>query len=398
MASVDPKAVLEGRIPGRPPVGLIIGLIVSSACALMALGLDAVLGGRGFGVGLLLALLPVPLLVALVLCLDRLEPEPARNLILAFMWGAGVAVLGALVLNTLGMIYVTVPVFGETKGHFVSATLGAPLVEESLKGAVLFGFLWFRRDEIDGFVDGIVYAALVAIGFAMMENVTYYMRAYDQGGTAQLQGVFIGRGVLSPLGHPLFTSMTGLGVAYAATHRGVGRVLAPIAGLLAAMLLHGLWNGASAFGLTGLAVVYLLDLFILLLLIIVIIMDRRRTVQLINRYVPLYYDTGLVTPQDVWMLGRLPARRAARRWARAVGGRSAARAMADFQLAATELALLHRRAQRGTIDPAKFEQRRDALLELMRLARQAFLRTPPRPVMPPWAGPQASGFYRPLLE
>jgi RsiW-degrading membrane proteinase PrsW (M82 family) len=374
MASVDPKAVLEGRIPGRPPVGLIIGLIVSSACALMALGLDAVLGGRGFGVGLLLALLPVPLLVALVLCLDRLEPEPARNLILAFMWGAGVAVLGALVLNTLGMIYVTVPVFGETKGHFVSATLGAPLVEESLKGAVLFGFLWFRRDEIDGFVDGIVYAALVAIGFAMMENVTYYMRAYDQGGTAQLQGVFIGRGVLSPLGHPLFTSMTGLGVAYAATHRGVGRVLAPIAGLLAAMLLHGLWNGASAFGLTGLAVVYLLDLFILLLLIIVIIMDRRRTVQLINRYVPLYYDTGLVTPQDVWMLGRLPARRAARRWARAVGGRSAARAMADFQL------------------------RRDALLELMRLARQAFLRTPPRPVMPPWAGPQASGFYRPLLE
>jgi RsiW-degrading membrane proteinase PrsW (M82 family) len=396
MASVDPKAVLEGRIPGRPSVGLIIGLIVSSVCALLALGADAVFGGSGFALGLLLALLPVPLLVALVLLLDRLEPEPARNLALAFMWGAGVAVLGALVLNTLGLIYVTVPIFGETKGHFVSATLGAPLVEESLKGAVLFGFLWFRRDEIDGFIDGIVYAALVAIGFAMMENVTYYMRAYDEGGSAQLQGVFIVRGILSPLGHPLFTSMTGLGVAYAATHRGVGRLVAPVIGLLAAMTLHGLWNGSAAFGLGGLAVVYVLDFCILIALIIVVVVERRRTVHLINRYLPQYDGTGLVTPQDVWMLGRIPARRAARHWARTVGGKAAARAMTDYQLAATELALLHRRAERGTIDPAKFERRREALLELMRLARQAFLRTPPRPAIPPWAGREPSGFYRPI--
>src|ERR1700754_4628737 len=110
MASLDPKAVLDGRIPGRPPIGLILGLSVSSACALAVLGLTAVFGGPGFGIGLLLAILPVPLLVALILFLDRLEPEPFRDLALAFMWGAGVAVLGALVLNTLGMIYVTVPI------------------------------------------------------------------------------------------------------------------------------------------------------------------------------------------------------------------------------------------------------------------------------------------------
>ena len=395
MASVDPKAVLEGRVPGRPPVGLIIGLVVSSACALIALGLDALLGGRGFAVGLLLALLPVPLLVAIILYLDRLEPEPMRDLVLAFMWGAGVAVLGALVLNTLGLIYVTVPIFGETKGHFVTATVGAPLIEESLKGAVLFGLLWFRRDEIDGFVDGIVYAALVAIGFAMMENVTYYMRAFDEGGTAQLQTVFLVRGILSPLGHPLFTSMTGLGVAYAATRRGPVRFVAPVVGLLAAMALHGLWNGATTFGLRGISTVYLLDFCILLALIIVVFADRRRTIHLINNYLPAYYGTALVTSQDVWMLTRIPARRAARRWARTVGGRPAARAMTDYQLAATELALLHRRGERGTIDPTRFEQRRQALLQLMALARQAFLRTPPRRVFPPWAGQGPSGFAPP---
>lgn len=392
MASVDPKAVLEGRVPGRPPVGLIIGLSLSVICALGVLALDALLGGVGFPVAVLLAILPIPLLIGLVLTLDRLEPEPPRDLAFAFMWGAGVAVAGALLLNTLGLIYVTVPIFGETDGHFVSATVGAPLVEESLKGAVLLVLLWFRRNEIDGFADGIIYAAMVGLGFAMMENITYYMRAFDEGGAQQLQATFILRGIVAPLSHPLFTSMTGLGVAWAATHR-YGRVFAPVAGLLGAMLLHGLWNGAASYGLSGLATVYLLDFCLLLVLIGIVFLERRRTVQRIARYLPLYAATGLVTPQDVRMLGRMSARRAARRWAGGIGGPAAARAMGDYQLAATELTLLHLRAERGIIDAAYFTQRRDALLQLMALARQAFLLAPrPQPAGPPWARQGPSSF------
>src|SRR5918992_1042408 len=361
MASVYPKTVLEGRVPGRAPVGLIIGLVISSACALAALGIDVVTGGAGFLVGFIMAILPAPLLISLVLVLDRLEPEPWRNLVFAFMWGAGVAVLGALILNTAGLVYITGPLFGAEKGHFISAAIGAPVIEESLKGAVLFGLLWFRRNEIDGLTDGIVYAAMVALGFATMENITYYIRALDAGGAEQLQTVFIMRGVISPLGHPLFTSMIGIGVAYAATHRGGGRGLAPVAGLLGAMLLHGMWNGSTGFDLSGLAVVYLVDLVILICLIVLVVRERKRTVRLIATYLPMYAGTGLVTQQDVQMLGRLSTRRAARRWARLIGGHTAARAMGDYQLAATELALLHQRAERGTAEPTWFEQRRAAL-------------------------------------
>ena len=392
MASVDPKAVLEGRVPGRAPVGLIVGLVISSACALAALGLDAVTGGAGFGVGLIMAILPVPLLISLILVLDRLEPEPWRNLVFAFMWGAGVAVLGALILNTAGLVYVTGPLFGAEKGHFISAAVGAPLIEETLKGAVLFGLLWFRRTEFDGLTDGIVYAAMVALGFAMMENITYYIRAFDQGGAVSLQTVFILRGVISPLGHPLFTAMTGIGVAYAATHRGAARTVAPIAGLLGAMLLHGMWNGSTRYGLSGLGLVYLIDLGILIGLVVLVVRERKRTVQLIGRFLPLYAPTGLVTPQDVDMLGRLSTRRGARRWARLVGGITAGRAMGDYQLAATELALLHQRAERGVADPVWFEQRRRALLQLMQLARQAFIRD--KPLIPPWAGMGQSGLVQ----
>lgn len=391
MASVDPKAILEGRTSGRAPLGLIVGLAISSLCALAALALYALTGnGTGFVVGVVMAVLPVPLLISLVLAMDRLEPEPPRDLLFAFMWGAGVAVLGALVLNTVGYEYLTLPKFGTEEGHFVTATFGAPVIEESLKGAVLFGFLWFRRNEIDGLTDGIVYACMVALGFAMMENISYYMKAFDSGGTRQLEAVFVLRSVLAPFGHPLFTSMTGLGVAFAAMKRSpVARVVACVAGLLAAMILHGLWNASTTWGFRGLIIIYLFDLCVLAGLIAVVVSERHRMVRLIERYLPMYAGTGLVTSRDVRMLGRLPARRMARAWARRMGGSSAARAMADYQLAATELALAHLRAERGIADPQWFRSRQAALLNLMAAARQKFLGTPSRPPatpsLPPWA-------------
>jgi RsiW-degrading membrane proteinase PrsW (M82 family) len=390
MARVDPRAILEGRMPGRAPVGLIAGLVVSSVCALVVLGIDA-LNGASFLVGFALAILPVPLLVALVLMLDRLEPEPWRALLFAFMWGAGIAVLGALLLNTAGYELLTKPVFGE-RGELITASVGAPLVEESLKGAVLFGFLWFRRNELDGLTDGIIYAAMVALGFAMMENIGYYMRAIHQ---HNLEAVFIMRGVISPFGHPLFTSMTGLGVAYAGLNRGAARVAAPVAGLCGAMLLHGAWNFSTAFGLKGLTTAYGIDFCILIALIVTVVRERRQTVRLIQFHLPMYAATGLVMPQDVHMLGNIGLRRRARQWARMAGGAHAARAMGDYQLAATELALLHQRAERGVADPAWFYRRRLDLMNLMHVARQAFQVRQTRPLLPPWAGPGQSGFLQP---
>ena len=109
----------------------------------------------------------------------------------------------------------------------------------------------------------------------------------------------------------------------------------------------------------------------------------------------MYAATGLVTPQDVQMLGNIALRRRARQWARMAGGSHAARAMGDYQLAATELALLHQRAERGVAEPAWFYRRRLDLMNLMHMARQAFQVRRTRPLMPPWAGPDQSGFLQP---
>lgn len=390
----DPAAVLAGTTPGRTPVAFIVGIATTAACAIVALGIDAAqsfTAGEGpvpFAIALPLALLPVPLLVSLVLWMDRLEPEPRANLAFAFGWGAGIAALAALIINTADLEYVTMPTLGASTGEYVAATFGAPVVEESMKGLVLIGLLWRRRDEIDGPTDGVTYAAMVGLGFAMIENVGYYINALvtpERGGIALLGYTFVLRGLVSPLLHPIFTSMTGLGVAYAASRLRSGGAVAVLAGWLAAIVLHGTWNGLSLYGTAGLVAAYLIMSCVLACVILILIADRRRVIGLIRRYLPGYARTGLVTADDVAMLASLRARGQARTWARATGGLPAAAAMADYQLAATELALARAKADRGVLGPAALAERERSLLTLMHVARHAFTRRVPDSVTAPWA-------------
>jgi len=377
-AMTDADAILAGRPPGRAPAAFVIGIAATTACAITVLGIDAVQsfaaghGAAPFALALPLALLPVPLLVAVVLWMDRLEPEPPGNLVFAFGWGAGVAALVALIINTADLVYVTMPALGASTGEYVAAAFGAPVVEETLKGLVLFGLLWRRRAEFDGPADGVIYAAMVGLGFAMIENVGYYVNALvtpERGGIALLGYTFVLRGLVSPLLHPIFTSLTGLGVAYSASRRG-GAPWAVALGLLAAMAAHGTWNGLSLFGPAGLVAGYLIMSVVLALLVTVLVADRRRVIGLIRRYLPDYQRTGLVTGGDVTMLASLRARRAARRRARAAGGLPGAAAMSDYQLAATELALARAKADRGVLDFNAFAVREHALLSLMAAARE----------------------------
>ena len=104
----------------------------------------------------------------------------------------------------------------------------APVTEEATKGAFLVLLLWWRRHELDGVLDGIVYAGMVGIGFAFTENILYLAAAYNgtdglgPGGTEALTGTFIVRCLLSPFAHPLFTAFIGIGVGLAVASRSRG--------------------------------------------------------------------------------------------------------------------------------------------------------------------------------
>ena len=218
-------------------VAALIGLVT-----LLLLGFST--GAVPFLTGLVVAALPAPVYVLLVLWIDRFESEPGWLLATAFFWGALVAVGVALIVNTLGMVAVDAA-FGEEAADLYGLALSAPLVEEGAKALALFVLYFWKRDEFDGVLDGIVYASMVGLGFAMTENVKYYAEAALEG---RALGTFVVRGMFSPYAHPLFTSMTGIGLGLAShAARRSARVTLPLVGLALAVVLHSIWNTSLFF-------------------------------------------------------------------------------------------------------------------------------------------------------
>jgi len=393
---IDPKAILAGQTHRGMPTGAIVAITASSVCLGAFLALFLLVGGSSFFVAAMLSMITLVPMMAGVLALDRVEPGPRFLLVTTFLWGAGASIALSIIFEIAGAAALT-PRAGNNIDT-VTAVLVAPVVEESMKGLAVFGVFWFRRDAINSITDGVVYAATAALGFAAAENIEYYIGSAAEGATS-LAGVFIIRGVLAPFCHPVFTSMTGIALAFAARRRVLPvRILLPLAGLAGAMILHATWNASATYGLAGLSVGFLIELAVLIIVLVALRTDRKRTVARIQACAAQYVPTGLVATADLTMLSSLKARRQAREWARSTRGKPGFDAMRDYQLACTKLTTLHDRAANAAISPQDFETRRAALLALMRVARQAFLGTTymavpmmavhaPLPPQQPWGAP-----------
>jgi RsiW-degrading membrane proteinase PrsW (M82 family) len=309
--------------------------------------------------GLVFAVLPVPIYLGLTRWIDRFEPEPRSMVLFTFFWGATVAVLIALVLNTFGEVVVSLN-FGREAGALYGGSISAPVVEESAKALALLIVFRRRRSEFNGVVDGLVYAVLVGLGFAMTENILYYSKGAIEHGVQGALPVFVARGILTPFAHPLFTSMTGLGLGIAsrATDHWV-RIAAPLAGLGGAIVLHSIWNTAAATGYT--AVVYML-LFVPIFtgMLILTATARMREARLVARQLEPEVLAHWLSPGELAMLSSIRARRRAARAARRAGGRPARRALTHVQETASELAFARDRAARGlapATEPAEDQRR-----------------------------------------
>lgn len=323
----------------------VLGMVVTTAAALNVIGVaTAGVSGGSVIIGTALALIPVVVVVSAFVWLDRWEPEPGGMLLAAFLWGAGVATSAAIVVNTF---------VGRNYGVTTSAIISAPLVEEVLKGAFLVILLWRRRHELDGVMDGIVYAGLVAAGFAFVENILYLASAFEE--STQLGWTtFVVRGIVSPFAHPMFTMFIGIAVGVAARSTSTtARIVLPLLGLVPAVGLHALWNasaardGGSAF--LPIYVWVMVPLFVGMLGIA--LWQRRHERRLVAAYVPYFVEAGWVAPSEAPLLADMHGRR---RWRSAVkmqSGSAAAAAVGEYQNAVTELAFLADRIARGTAGP-----------------------------------------------
>ena len=125
---------------------------------------------------LLLALYGMPVLVV-IYSLDLYEREPLSLVAAAFVWGAFAATtLSALGNGGWGLTVARIG--GPEFAARWTAALTAPFVEETLKGCGVVLLYLIARDEIDDVMDGFVYGAVCGLGFAIVEDVFYFMSVF----------------------------------------------------------------------------------------------------------------------------------------------------------------------------------------------------------------------------
>jgi protease PrsW len=285
--SPDSVPVAPLSTQNRRKIGLTLTLgFVLLGLVFLVMARAEVSSRNAFVIGALTAIVPVPFYLALVLWSDRFEPEPVRQAAFAFFWGATFAVVLAFLVNSIGGMIVSARL-GKDAAEVYGGSISAPIVEESCKAAVLFLLFFKRRRGFNGIHDGIFYAAMVGLGFAMSENILYYGHAAE--GHAVLS-IFIMRGLLAPFAHPVFTAMTGLGLGLALQSRNARvRRSAPIAGLLGAITLHSIWNsvaGSASSPATVIHVYLFLFLPVFAGIVGVIVYSLRRESEIIARFLP----------------------------------------------------------------------------------------------------------------
>ncbi|WP_411103807.1 PrsW family intramembrane metalloprotease [Streptomyces sp. cmx-4-9] len=363
-------------------------------------------GTPGFFVGLGLALLPVPLLMAAFRWLGRAVPSPWPRLLFCFGWGACTAALIAILANSFATEWIAAATADPSDADQLGSVAVAPVVEESAKAAALLLVFTFRRRAFTGPADGFVLAGFTATGFAFTENVLYLGNAFGEDlaeGTGMLDSVtaatFFVRIVVSPFAHPLFTVLTGLGLGAAAVSaRRSRRIGLPLLGLALAMGMHALWNGSSRLGEYGFYLVYgsvMVPVFVLL--VVAAVRIRRGRLRAVAAELSVYAAAGWFTRAEVPALASVPARSLACALARRTGGRAAGRAVSRYAADAAALALLRYRARRcGPGREPDFAGRERELLRRLRpyrataapaLARAAVMEE----LLPAWTDPVEFG-------
>lgn len=316
------------------------------------------------------ALIPILIVVPVFLWVDRLESEPGRLLLFAFLWGALVSTAGALFLNAIGMSFFA----GLQLDPMVTgAVLVAPITEEILKCAGVLIIFLFARREFNGVTDGLAYAGLVAAGFAFVENLLYLGQAYTAAGGPAVFELFVLRCLISPFAHPMFTICFGLALGLVAHRRRSRAALTlPLFGLLAAIGLHALWNLSAVQTIDTFFSLYVgLQVPLFVGFLGLILWARRREGRMMREYLQGYGLGGWFTPGEVAMIASPRQRRAARSWARKVGGAAAERAMTAFQDEAVALAVARKHIERGD-DDAVWRAKEATLLRSLPQHRAAF--------------------------
>lgn len=181
---------------------------------------------------LALSVLPVVLLMVFIYRQDKYQKEPIKSLAKAFIGGVLAIPLDLLLVGFINRAWMSDTVF-------YNAFWEAGIPEELSKFLIFMVFIW-RDKNFDEYMDGIVYASFIGLGFACVENIMYVFSASTESLQSGL-GTGVVRALLSVPGHFLFGVIMGYFLALAKFNK-EKRLVNLMSGLLLAMLAHGLFD------------------------------------------------------------------------------------------------------------------------------------------------------------
>ncbi len=279
IGDISLQRALYGSPLRRPLVGRIIVIVLAFtilfgiSITLLNLFVNVLQGFEVYLIAQTLAILAAMPAVAVLWYLDRRERESIWVFVGLLLWGAWIAAAYALLLNTSGGLALVQAMNDDAAikaeiesagadvvevGSILVAWLIAPPVEEIMKGLAILLIFLLLRSEFDGVRDGIIYGALVGLGFNVMETAQYIIAGYAQTGYAPYMEQIVTRFVFLGLdGHSLYSALFGAGLGLAMQTRWLWlKVLAPAGGLMLGILAHFVNNS-----LTAVAFVLLLQAF-----------------------------------------------------------------------------------------------------------------------------------------
>jgi RsiW-degrading membrane proteinase PrsW (M82 family) len=329
----------------------------------------------------------------LFLWADRFRPQRFWVWLMTFGWGACVATYVAADVNTWAAGHLSIIGDGDPATGARAAIFVAPFVEEAAKATVLFWLAILMRYAWVSRLSGIVLAGLSGAAFAFVENILYYGRAYRYAARTigsvspeqALHQTFVLRGLFTFFGHPLFTSMTGIGLAVAMRSKSkTVRIVAPLAGYLVAVLLHMSFNTAASLLSESQQIFVLIFVAVPLVLGLVgfVVRQLLKEGRLVRTRLGDYVRVGWLEPDDPQPLSRLRTRTRAL-WHALFTGPATFLATLRLQRAVTELAYLRDSMDRGLVD-ATGQRRERVLLASLRTLRPRAVISPVGRAAYPW--------------
>lgn len=353
----------------------------------VALGLN----DEALRLGLFLASFTALFWSLIFIWLDRFRAQRPLVWLLTFLWGACASTWVSIHVNSwAGEAMNTTMANADTGSR--AAIFIAPFVEEASKVTVLFLLVILYRTGIVSRLSIVSLAGLSAIGFAFIENVLYYSRAFVfatntigiEDPMAEVLELVKLRGIYTSFGHPVFTMMTALGLAVALGARSkTVRVVAPLAGFVVGAGGHMLFNGVATTAGGSLRTQLFMALGLVAMLTFIMVLSVVAQAQLIRRRLGDYRRVGWLTDRDPIVYAG-PFKRIKLHLAAIFRGpRKVWLPTAKFMRRITELAYLREGMTRGTIGSGGDDRARDILHELEELRPMALTETRGLRLFPP---------------